>query len=99
MESQALKKIAMQRRLDVLEMVKTAQTGHIGGSMSSMDILVCLYYQVMDVEKIKSASPRRDRFIMSKGHCAEALYTILADFGFFEKAVLKTYAASSAGYQ
>ncbi len=93
MDDKQLIRIAMQRRLDVLEMVKTAQTGHIGGSMSSMDILTCLYYRVMDTERIKRASLRRDRFVMSKGHCAEALYAILADLGFFDKALLKTYAA------
>ncbi len=87
------KQFANARRLDVLEMVKAAQTGHIGGSMSCMDILVCLYYRVMDTEKIKQHTANRDRFILSKGHCAEALYTILADLGFMPKETLKTYAA------
>lgn len=86
------KKIAFQRRLDVLEMVYAAKTGHIGGSMSCMDVLVSLYYDIMDIDKIKQKSPDRDRFILSKGHCAEALYTILADLGFFPKEELKTYA-------
>ena len=89
----SLSKIAFARRLDVLEMVHTAKTGHIGGSMSAMDVLVSLYYEVMDVEKIKRNGADRDRFILSKGHNAEALYTVLADLGFFPKEELQTYAA------
>ncbi len=85
--------IAYDRRLDVLEMVKTAGTGHIGGSMSCMDILVTLYYGVMDTDKIKAGASDRDRFILSKGHCAEALYAVLADKGMFSREALKTYAA------
>jgi transketolase len=58
-----------------------------------MDILTTLYYAVMDAEKIKLNAPDRDRFILSKGHCAEALYTVLADKGFFPKAQLNSYAS------
>lgn len=90
---QNLRALAFQRRLDVLEMVHAGNTGHIGGSMSCMDILTCLYYDVMDVDKIRRGDPDRDRFVLSKGHNAEALYTILADLGFFPKEELKTYAA------
>lgn len=87
-----LTKIAFERRLDVLEMVRCAKTGHIGGSMSCMDALVCLYYEVMDAGKILRKEADRDRFILSKGHNGEALYTILADLGFFPKEELATYA-------
>lgn len=87
-----LEEIAFARRLDVLEMVYRAKTGHIGGSMSCMDILVALYYRVMDLEKIRRGDPQRDRFILSKGHCAEALYTVLADTGFYPREELETYA-------
>lgn len=86
-----LRKIAFERRLDVLEMVYNHKSGHIGGSMSCMDILVGLYYDVMDVEKIKNGSPDRDRFVLSKGHTAEAYYTVLADCGFIEKSELDTF--------
>ena len=85
MDGKRLKKIAFDRRLDVLEMVYVSKSGHIGGSMSCMDILTALYYAVMDVEKIKTKDDYRDRFILSKGHCAEALYAVLADRGFFPK--------------
>lgn len=87
-----LEKIAFERRLDVLKMVYRVKTGHIGGSMSCMDVLVCLYYQIMNTEKIKCSDETRDRFVLSKGHCAEALYTVLADCGFFPKEELSTYA-------
>jgi transketolase len=93
MEYTKLKRTAMERRLDVLEMVWKANTGHIGGSMSCMDLLVALYYGLMDSHKIKARAADRDRFILSKGHCAEALYAVLADRGFFPTETLSTYAA------
>lgn len=87
-----LRQIAFERRADVLDMIFQAKAGHLGGDMSCMDILVCLYYEVMDIEKLLSKSPDRDRFVLSKGHNAEALYTVLADRGFFPKDMLKSYA-------
>ncbi len=89
----ALKETAMKRRVDVLEMVWRAQTGHIGGSMSCMDILVALYDGVMDTEIIRARAKDRDRFVLSKGHCAEALYVVLADKGLLPKEKLETFAA------
>jgi transketolase len=73
-------------------MVKTSSSGHIGGSMGCMDILVALYYKIMDIDKIINAAPGRDRFVLSKGHCAEALYAVLADRGIIPRASLKTFA-------
>lgn len=92
MDVKKLKVIADQRRLDVLEMDYASKCGHIGGAMSCMEILTCLYYAVMDVDKIIAHHEDRDRFIMSKGHATEALYSILGDKGFFPKEELKTYA-------
>ena len=89
---QNLEQIATRRRIDVLNMIYTAKTGHIGGSMSSLDMLTALYYEVMDVDAIKAWSDNRDRFILSKGHSVEGYYSILADLGFFPKDELKTYA-------
>lgn len=79
-----LKTIAFNCRLTVLDMVKTAKAGHIGGSMSCMDILVALYHSLMN---------KNDRFILSKGHCAEALYAVLAGKGFISPEELKTFAS------
>lgn len=86
-----LRLTALQRRLSVLEMVYNGKSGHIGGSMGCMEILTVIYDH-MDIEKIKENSPRRDRFILSKGHCAEALYAVLADIGLIEAQELQTYA-------
>ena len=82
MDEARLKQIAWERRREVLEMVFRSKAGHIGGSFSCMDILVTLYYRWFGVEKI-----------LSKGHCAEALYTVLADRGFFPREQLDSYAA------
>ncbi len=89
---QNLEQIATRRRIDVLNMIYAAKTGHIGGSMSSLDILTALYYEVMDVEAIRQKADCRDRFILSKGHSVEGYYAILADLGFFPKEQLATYA-------
>jgi transketolase len=86
-----LDKKAYELRLDVLEMVFNHKSGHIGGSFSSMNILTALYYAVMDDSRIKAGDPARDRFILSKGHNAEALYAVLADRGFFDKSELDTF--------
>ena len=88
-----LQEIAFDWRLDILELVHNAGCGHIGGCMSAIDPLVCLYYGVMDTDKIKAGAADRDRFILSKGHCAQALYSCLADLDFFPRAELGTYAA------
>ena len=70
-------------RHEVLEMIAGARRGHIGGSFSSTDILVALYHG--GLLRFDSSNPEwelRDRFIMSKGHSAEALYAVLAGVGF-----------------
>lgn len=85
-------KIAYERRTEILDMVYRAKSGHIGGDMSCIDALVVLYYGIMDVGKMQRKDSDADHFILSKGHCAEALYTVLADRGFFAKERLKTYA-------
>lgn len=92
MDERSLQKIAYERRLEVLDMVFRTGSGHIGGDMSCMDALVTLYYDVMDTDKMLSHDPMADHFILSKGHCAEALYTVLADCGFFPKKQLMSYA-------
>ena len=83
---------ACRRRIDIVNKIYHAKTGHIGGSLSSVDILTALYYHVMDLEKIKAKSADRDRFVLSKGHSVEGFYAILADCGFFPKEELSTYA-------
>ncbi len=70
-------------RKDVLDMIVSGKGGHIGGDMSIMDTLITLYFRQMNISPENQNDPDRDYFIMSKGHCVEALYAVLAAKGFF----------------
>lgn len=70
-------------RRDVVDMIAAGKGGHIGGDMSMMDVLVTLYFKVMNIFPENQDDPDRDRFILSKGHSVEALYAVLAKKGFF----------------
>ena len=82
---------AREIRKDVVNLVYSAKAGHIGGSLSSADIVTTLYYSVMNVNPKDPKNEDRDRFIMSKGHAAELLYCVLADKGYFSKEKLDSY--------
>lgn len=82
---------AARGRLLALEMVYRAASGHIGGSLSAMDILTELYNEVMCVDPAKPRDPGRDRFVMSKGHCTPALYAVLALRGYFPEKDLELF--------
>ena len=84
-----LKKIAADVRLDILEEVHAASSGHPGGSLSVADILTYLYFEEMNVDPANPKAADRDRLVLSKGHTAPALYAVLAEKGFFDKAELK----------
>ncbi len=86
-----LKEKSFQIREDILDMIYRAKAGHIGGDFSVADTMVALYYDVMNVSPETVRDPNRDRFILSKGHSAEALYSVLADRGFFPKEDLLSY--------
>ena len=86
-----LERIAIERRMDLIQLIYDAKGGHTGGALSSVDILVSLYYSVMKIDPINPKWEQRDRFILSKGHSVEGYYTILSDLGFFPKEELKTY--------
>lgn len=79
-------------RGDILEMSFRAKTPHIGSALSCIDILACLYWTNSRLDPKLSGAPDRDRFILSKGHAATALYAVLARRGYFELELLKTYA-------
>ena len=70
-------------RLLALQCVHEAASGHPGGSMSCMDLLTVLYFGVMRIDPDAPHAPNRDRFVLSKGHCTPALYSVLALRGFF----------------
>ena len=83
MQTTDLKRIAAQARSLALDMVYRAASGHIGGSLSAMDILTELYFDQLRIDPEKPRDPDRDRFVLSKGHCTPALYPVLALRGFF----------------
>jgi len=68
-----------------------SKAGHIGGALSVMDILVALYYNVMNIGPKNADCRDRDRFLLSKGHSAASLYAVLADRGFFDKRELERF--------
>lgn len=80
-----LQRKADELRLNCLKAVYHSGGGHIGGDMSVMEILVTLYYQVMNITPENFQSKNHDYFLLSKGHCVDALYAVLADKGFFKK--------------
>ena len=87
----ALKLTAEQIRRRLVEVVYNAKAGHIGGGLSSVNVLTALYFDVMNVDPKNPAMPDRDRFVMSKGHCVEALYSVLEAKGFLTKEEVDTY--------
>jgi transketolase len=82
---------AQQIRIQDLKLVHHAGAGHIGGDFSAIDILATLYGAVLDISPETVSDPERDRFILSKGHVAGALYTTLAAFGFLPVSELATF--------
>lgn len=78
-----LKVNSVKYRKTILRIIKQAKAGHTGGDLSSIDILNVLYNHTLRVLPQTFSDPNRDRYVQSKGHCVEALYTVLADRGFF----------------
>lgn len=86
-----LRDIAKVVRRDVLTMVLEAGSGHLGGSLSAVDILVVLYWETMKVRPDRPLWEDRDRFVLSKAHAAPALYAVLARRGFYDVKGLLTF--------
>ncbi len=84
-----LRKKANDIRIGIIEAVYGASSGHPGGSLSCADILTVLYFNQMHIDPNKARDEERDRFILSKGHAAPALYSTLANRGFFSVDELK----------
>ena len=91
MTNKALALAAARARRLGMEMVFRAGSGHIGGSLSSADILTELYFEQMHIDPAEPHAPWRDRFVMSKGHCTPALYSILALRGYFPEKQLELF--------
>ncbi len=83
MDIQALQSTCRQVRRDIITMVAKAGAGHPGGSLSCTEALVALYFDVMNVDPAHEKDPNRDRFVLSKGHAAPALYGVLCERGYF----------------
>lgn len=90
MNTNELKLKAAKVRRHVIEEVSAAKSGHPGGSLSVADIMTVLYFDEMNVDPKNPRNPDRDRFVLSKGHCAPALYAALAMRGFFPEEDLIT---------
>ena len=85
-----LQRIANHVRQGVIEGVYHAKSGHPGGSLSIADTLTYLYYNEMKVDPANPKWEDRDRLVLSKGHCCPALYSVLAEKGYFDKSELKS---------
>lgn len=86
-------------RRDIIEMIHCAGSGHPGGSLSAVEILTALYFHEMRIRAHEPSWPARDRFILSKGHAAPALYAVLAERGFYPKSELETFSAPGTRLQ
>lgn len=87
---QELRAKSAEYRKTILRIIKQARAGHTGGDLSSIDIINVLYNHTLRVSPQTFNDSNRDRYVQSKGHCVEALYTVLADLGFFEVEELDT---------
>jgi len=90
-EIKQLKIFAKKLRQSILAMAYHAGGAHIAPAFSMVDILTVLYWKYLNIKPKNSTDPNRDRFILSKGHGCAALYAVLAEKGFFDKGVLKTF--------
>ena len=91
-----LERIAAELRGEVIGLSHRAKTPHLGSSLSCIDLLVALYWNFLRIDPAKADSPDRDRFILSKGHAAPALYVTLLRRGFFSPQLLADYAKDGA---
>ena len=88
---EALKRISIEVRKGIIEAIYSAKSGHPGGALSCADILTVLYFNQMNIDENKPNDLNRDRLVLSKGHASAALYSVLAQKGYFNKEELKTF--------
>ncbi|MDO4179353.1 MAG: transketolase [Phascolarctobacterium sp.] len=94
----ALQVKANKIRQHVLDIIRDGGAGHIGGDFSEADFLTAIYYHYLNMSPDMQKDPDRDRFVLSKGHCVETLYAILADQGYITSESLKTYQGLGSPY-
>lgn len=90
MTTQNLEEKAKEIRRDIIRMLGEAGSGHPGGSLSATDVVTALYFSALRGDPKNPSWPDRDRFVLSKGHCAPLLYAVLAEKGYFPKEELLT---------
>ena len=88
---QNLQEKAKNIRKSIVEMVYSAASGHPGGSLSIADVFTALYFEELNIDVNNPKDENRDRVVLSKGHCSPALYSTLAEKGFFDKKDLNTF--------
>ena len=88
-----LENTALNLRRNILRLIKAGEAGHVGGALSSVEILTALYFNLLRVDPLNPGWTERDRFVLSAGHKCLVLYAALAERGFFDKSILDTYGA------
>ena len=87
----SIRSTCTQVRRDIINMTADAGCGHPGGSLSIVEALVALYFDVMNIDPKNPKAENRDRFVLSKGHAAPALYAVLGERGYFDTAEFKQF--------
>ena len=87
----SLKQKAKELRREIITIIYSAQSGHPGGSLSAIDMMIGLYYYKLRIDPKNPKWDERDRFVLSKGHCSPAIYAVLADKGYFPKSELSGF--------
>jgi transketolase len=82
---------AREIRRSIVAMVHRARSGHVGGSLGAVELVVALYHAIMRHDPSRPEWEERDRFILSKGHCTPVIYAVLADCGYFPRSDLETF--------
>ncbi len=91
MQNAQIQEKCRKLRRRIINIIADAGSGHPGGSLSTVEILTCLYYAKMDVDPKNPQKEDRDRFILSKGHAAPAIYAVLADMGYFSESEFQNF--------
>lgn len=94
-----LQGIARRVRREIIEMITHAKSGHPGGSLSAVEIVVTLFFDVLNIDPLNPHWPDRDRFILSKGHAAPVLYSVMAECGYCPQDQLNTLRKLGSIYQ
>ena len=98
-DEKELQKISNEIRKSIINMVYEAGSGHIGGSLSCTEILTVLFFNQMNINNLKPKDISRDRFVLSKGHASPALYSVLAEKGYFSKNELSSFRKLNSNLQ